>query len=84
MLRTIATLEARDPARNVARGYSVSVGTDLFGQWVAVRAWGRIGTAGQSQQVAVSSRREALQLARRWLADRKGAQRRIGVSYRRV
>jgi predicted DNA-binding WGR domain protein len=84
MLRTIAHLQAIDPARNIARAYAVAVGTDLFGQWVAVRAWGRIGTNGQSQQVAVSSRREAMRIARRWLTDRAGAEIRIGVAYRRV
>jgi predicted DNA-binding WGR domain protein len=84
MLRTIATLQARDPSRNIARGYAIHVGTDLFGQWIAMRAWGRIGTRGQSQQVAVGSRREALTLARRWLKERAGATRRIGVGYRRV
>jgi predicted DNA-binding WGR domain protein len=82
MLRTLAHLEARDSARNIARAYQIAVGQDLFGQWLAVRSWGRIGTRGQSQQVAVADREAAIKLARRWLDDRKRAPKRIGVAYR--
>lgn len=82
MMRVIAELEACDPSRNILRSWQVAVGRDLFGQWVAIRAWGRIGHAGQSQQVAVAGPREAMRLARRWLRHRASAPRRIGVVYR--
>ncbi len=36
-----------DPARNMARFYSLDVERDLFGRVVLVRRWGRIGTAGK-------------------------------------
>jgi hypothetical protein len=53
---------------------------DVFG----LVAEPRIGTSGQSQQVAVSSRHEAMRIALRWLTDRAGAERRIGVAYGRM
>jgi predicted DNA-binding WGR domain protein len=36
-----------EPARNMARFYSLDVERDLFGRVVLVRRWGRIGTAGK-------------------------------------
>ena len=36
-----------EPARNMARFYSLDVERDLFGRVVIVRRWGRIGTAGK-------------------------------------
>jgi len=36
-----------DPARNMARLYSLEVELDPFGRVVLVRGWGRIGTAGK-------------------------------------
>ena len=36
-----------EPARNMARFYSLDVERDLFGHVVLVRRWGRIGTAGK-------------------------------------
>jgi predicted DNA-binding WGR domain protein len=36
-----------DPAKNMARFYSLEVERDLFGRVVLVRRWGRIGTAGK-------------------------------------
>ena len=36
-----------DPARNMARFYSLDVERDLFDCVVLVRRWGRIGTAGK-------------------------------------
>jgi hypothetical protein len=39
-------LERRDPARNVARFYAITVAPTLFGPWVLVREWGRIGQPG--------------------------------------
>ena len=40
-------LERREPARNMARYYVLSVERDLFGCLMAVRRWGRIGSRGR-------------------------------------
>jgi predicted DNA-binding WGR domain protein len=42
-------LQRIDPARNMARFYSMDVERDLFGRVVLVRRWGRIGTAGRTR-----------------------------------
>ena len=44
-----AGLRRVDPARNMARFYSMDVERDLFGRVVLVRRWGRIGTAGRTR-----------------------------------
>jgi predicted DNA-binding WGR domain protein len=38
-----------DPARNMARFYSLAIERDLFGRVVLVRQWGRLGTAGRTR-----------------------------------
>lgn len=40
-------LEKRDPRRNQARFYRMSVMPNLFGEWTLERQWGRIGQGGQ-------------------------------------
>jgi predicted DNA-binding WGR domain protein len=35
-----------DPARNMARFYVLSLAPTLFGEWLLVKEWGRIGQAG--------------------------------------
>jgi len=40
-------LRCIDPARNKRRFYRMSVQRNLFGEWVLMREWGRIGRAGQ-------------------------------------
>jgi predicted DNA-binding WGR domain protein len=35
-----------DPARNMARFYALSLAPTLFGEWLLVKEWGRIGQAG--------------------------------------
>ena len=37
----------RDPSRNMARFYSLSIGESLFGDVCLIRDWGRIGTRGR-------------------------------------
>lgn len=37
----------RDPARNMARFYTISILPTLFGEAALVRNWGRIGSHGQ-------------------------------------
>jgi predicted DNA-binding WGR domain protein len=43
----ILHLQRRDPSRNMARFYCLSVEGSLFGDAVLVREWGRIGTLGR-------------------------------------
>jgi len=35
-----------DPARNMARYYSLDIQPDLFGGWILRTEWGRIGRGG--------------------------------------
>ncbi|HER8900613.1 TPA: WGR domain-containing protein [Streptococcus pyogenes] len=53
-------LQSVDPSRNRARFYAMAVMRDLFGAWVLVRRWGRIGTSGRSATTVFSSSAEAL------------------------
>ncbi len=39
-------LTKTDPARNMARFYSLDIQPTPFGEWALVREWGRIGGAG--------------------------------------
>ena len=41
-------IERKDPARNMARFYAVTIDETLFGQACLTRRWGRIGTIGQA------------------------------------
>lgn len=49
----------RDPSLNMARFYRVEVSTDLFGQAIMERTWGRIGGRGQSRVISYPSARAA-------------------------
>lgn len=42
------------------RFYSVAIEPDLFGQFLAVRRWGRIGTPGRSLATACASLEDAV------------------------
>jgi len=41
------TIHRRNPARNEARFYAVSLQADLLDGWSVVREWGRIGRPGR-------------------------------------
>jgi predicted DNA-binding WGR domain protein len=47
--RCTTALQRVDPARNMARFYSMEVVRDFFGCEVLIRRWGRIGTAGRTR-----------------------------------
>lgn len=53
-------LQSVEPTRNRARFYSMAVVRDLFGDWVLVRSWGRIGTKGREASQTFSSAGSAL------------------------
>jgi len=57
----MSTIELRriDPERNMARFYLMSVQPDLFGGWILMREWGRIGQAGTLRQVPYPTLDEA-------------------------
>lgn len=75
---------ARDPERNIARVYHLSVSIDLFGWTIVDRHWGRIGTAGQSRRESFRDIADAERLIASVRRRRASAQKRIGVPYKRI
>lgn len=55
-------IERREPDRNMARFYALSIEETLFGQARLVRRWGRIGTTGRAVQHSFDDEREAVAL----------------------
>lgn len=55
-------IERRDPGRNMARFYALSIEATLFGQARLVRSWGRIGATGRTVQHSFDDEREAVDL----------------------
>lgn len=81
MLTPIAYLEARDPARNIHRAYSLAYGQDLFGNWIVETTYGRIGGKGRTLVTIVKSEDDALNYVQKALKRRQSAPKRIGVGY---
>jgi predicted DNA-binding WGR domain protein len=75
-----------DPSRNMRRFYRLDVQPDLFGFWLLIREWGRIGKPGQTRIASFASRAEALDTLQHHRRAKEGRgyadTRRIGVSYR--
>ena len=63
-----------DPAKNMARFYSLEVERDLLGRVVLVRRWGRIGSAGKTRLDEHAGEGEALAA----LASLQASKRRRG------
>lgn len=63
-------LERIDRAKNMARYYRLSVAKTLFGEWVMIREWGRIGSRGQSREHCCGSPDEAQALVKSHTAER--------------
>jgi predicted DNA-binding WGR domain protein len=84
MMSCLADLQAIDPARNIARAYTIEFGQDLFGEWVLRRHWGRIGTQGQIQEMVITSEQVGLRIIGSRLRQRSRARVRIGVAYQVV
>lgn len=74
-------LQALAPERNVARGYSIALSSDLFGHWIVELQWGRIGTKGQGRRISFPDECAVLRFVRSVLSRRASATRRIGVGY---
>ena len=66
----MALLHRRDAGRNLARFYALSVERSLFGDYLLIRVWGRIGTRGQCRSDWFVSAAAATDAAAR-LADSK-------------
>jgi len=75
------SLEARDPARNLHRAWSVEAGRDLFGCWLVETRFGRIGCPGRRLLRSFADEAAARAHIRAGLARRASAPRRIGVAY---
>lgn len=74
-------LEAVSARRNIARRYTISISSDLFGAVIVAFAWGRIGTKGQGRVVSFESQAEADCFVQGLLRRRASARSRIGVAY---
>lgn len=77
-------LEARAPALNRLRSWTLSADQDLFGQWQAVVTFGRIGRRGQVRRHTFDDEVGLSGFVRCALLWRRSATRRIGVSYEAV
>ncbi len=55
-------IERREPGRNMARFYALSIEETLFGQSCLVRRWGRIGTTGRTVQHSLDDEGQAIEL----------------------
>jgi predicted DNA-binding WGR domain protein len=73
---TALTLYKVDPERNMRRFYRLDVQPDLFGLWLFMREWGRIGRPGQTREIAFPTIDEA----RRALERQRRAKERRGYS----
>ena len=52
-------LTRTDPARNMARFYTMALQPTLFGEWALLKEWGRIGSAGRLVSSRFASEQEA-------------------------
>jgi len=55
-------VERRDPARNIARYYVLSIQPTLLGEVQLTRRWGRIGARGQSLDHVFNREDDAVRL----------------------
>jgi predicted DNA-binding WGR domain protein len=53
-------LRKRDPQRNMARFWALSVQLNLFGSWSLIREWGRIGQGRRVKIELCDSLEEAI------------------------
>lgn len=60
-------LYRRDPDRNMARYYVLSIEPSLFGNLAFIREWGRIGQSGQKRVEFHDNRIQAMEALETWL-----------------
>ncbi|KAJ8137880.1 hypothetical protein OY671_008907, partial [Metschnikowia pulcherrima] len=75
-------LQATDPARNIARRYTILLQRDFFGAITVDYSWGRIGRTGQCRRVAFTDIDQAERFARKSSTRRESARKRIGQKSR--
>ncbi len=63
-------LERRDPDKNMNRFYKMIITRTLFGEWVLIREWGRIGSPGTVREDRYETEDLAIRSARK-LAGQK-------------
>ncbi|HEY4313830.1 MAG TPA: WGR domain-containing protein [Pirellulales bacterium] len=73
--------EAHHTGRNHHRRYQISVGRDLFNDWIVSIDYGRIGQQGQRQRFGHANAVQLQSIIRERLRRRRSAQRRIGCTY---
>jgi predicted DNA-binding WGR domain protein len=59
-----------DPARNMARFYALSIAPTLFGEWLLVKEWGRIGQTGTVRAAEALARQISVKRRRGYTAAR--------------
>ena len=64
-------VERVDPARNMARFYTLAIEPTLFGTPRLLRRWGRIGTSGRTMVHHFEREEEAVALFLNLLRDRR-------------
>jgi predicted DNA-binding WGR domain protein len=52
----VIKLTRSDPSKNMHRFYALQLAPTLFGEWVLVAEWGRIGSSGPRTNSRVTSR----------------------------
>ena len=77
-------LEASEARLNCHRFWRADIGRDLFGDWRADIAFGRISGKGRTLSYGFATRQEAKAFVETALKRRRGALRRCGVAYRLV
>ena len=82
MMEFAIHLEARDPERNIWRAYSITGGQDLFGDWIVVMNYGRIGARGTTKTVSLADEEAVRRYVRQCLKKRESAPKRIGIGYK--
>ncbi|MGY3077951.1 putative DNA-binding WGR domain protein [Bradyrhizobium sp. LM6.10] len=61
-------LERRDPARNMARFYVLTIEPTLFGDTALVREWGRLGGRGRRRLDLFDGHVQAVEALESWLS----------------
>ena len=74
-------LAAIDAARNCRRRYRVEADQDLFGDWLVMITFGRLGARGRTIVHVADDERHARRMVTACLRVRATAPRRIGVAY---
>lgn len=71
MFPTDLRLRRIDPSRNMRRFYALSVQRNLFGEWVLLREWGRIGYSSRVKEMIFRTPGPALDALQK-IARQKG------------